>query len=66
MAPGERVAIVGPSGAGKTTIFALLLRFYDTDRGKVEVDGVSVDEADLATLRSRFAIVPQECSERGA
>jgi ATP-binding cassette subfamily B protein len=60
VAPGERVAIVGPSGAGKTTIFALLLRFYDVGRGKVEVDGVPVDEAELAALRSRFALVPQE------
>jgi ATP-binding cassette subfamily B protein len=58
--PGERVALVGPSGAGKTTIFALLLRFYDPQRGKVEVDGVSVNEADLAELRARFALVPQE------
>ena len=58
--PGERVAIVGPSGAGKTTIFALLLRFYDPERGKVEVDGVAVNEAALAELRSRFALVPQE------
>ena len=60
VAPGERVAIVGPSGAGKTTIFALLLRFYDADSGQVLVDGVPVDEADLNALRSRFAIVPQE------
>jgi ATP-binding cassette, subfamily B, bacterial len=58
--PGERVAIVGPSGAGKTTLFALLLRFYDADRGKVEVDGVPVNEAALAELRARFALVPQE------
>jgi ATP-binding cassette subfamily B protein len=58
--PGERVALVGPSGAGKTTIFALLLRFYDTKRGKVEIDGVAVNEAELAELRSRFALVPQE------
>ena len=57
---GERVALVGPSGAGKTTIFALLLRFYDTDLGKVEVDSVPVNEADLAALRRRFALVPQE------
>ncbi|HEY8275686.1 MAG TPA: ABC transporter transmembrane domain-containing protein [Methyloceanibacter sp.] len=60
VAPGERVAIVGPSGAGKTTIFALLLRFYDPDSGNVTVDGVKVSEADLTELRSRFAIVPQE------
>jgi ATP-binding cassette subfamily B protein len=58
--PGERVAIVGPSGAGKTTIFALLLRFYDPDSGRVEIDGVKVDQADLTALRRRFAIVPQE------
>jgi ATP-binding cassette subfamily B protein len=58
--PGERVALVGPSGAGKTTIFALLLRFYDPGRGKVEIDGVGVNEADLAKLRARFALVPQE------
>ncbi|MGH8733140.1 MAG: ATP-binding cassette domain-containing protein [Burkholderiales bacterium] len=60
VAPGERVALVGPSGAGKTTIFALLLRFYDPDRGTVEVDGVAVNEAELAALRARFALVPQE------
>jgi ATP-binding cassette, subfamily B, bacterial len=57
---GERVAIVGPSGAGKTTIFALLLRFYDPQRGAVSVDGVAVNAANLHDLRSRFAIVPQE------
>ncbi len=59
-APGERVAIVGPSGAGKTTIFALLLRFYDPKRGLVSIDGVPVNAANLHDLRSRFAIVPQE------
>jgi ATP-binding cassette, subfamily B, bacterial len=57
---GERVAIVGPSGAGKTTIFALLLRFYDPLSGSVSVDGVPVNQASLADLRARFAIVPQE------
>jgi ATP-binding cassette subfamily B protein len=58
--PGERIAIVGPSGAGKTTIFALLLRFYDPDSGRIQVDGVKVDQADLTALRKSFAIVPQE------
>ncbi|WP_108683806.1 ABC transporter transmembrane domain-containing protein [Methyloceanibacter sp. wino2] len=58
--PGERVALVGPSGAGKTTIFALLLRFYDPKSGTVRVDDVPVDMADLHDLRSRFAMVPQE------
>jgi ATP-binding cassette, subfamily B, bacterial len=57
---GERVAIVGPSGAGKTTIFALLLRFYDPQRGTVVIDGVPLNEANLHELRSRFAVVPQE------
>jgi ATP-binding cassette subfamily B protein len=60
VAPGERVALVGPSGAGKTTIFALLLRFYDADRGKVEVDGLGVGEVALDELRARFALVPQD------
>jgi ATP-binding cassette, subfamily B, bacterial len=60
VAPGERVALVGPSGAGKTTIFALLLRFYDADRGKVEVDGLGVGEVALDQLRARFALVPQD------
>jgi len=58
--PGERVAIVGPSGAGKTTIFNLLLRFYDVASGKVMVDGVALPDADLHALRKRMAYVPQD------
>jgi ATP-binding cassette, subfamily B, bacterial len=60
VAPGERVALVGPSGAGKTTIFALLLRFYDPDRGTVEIDGLGVNDVALDQLRARFALVPQD------
>lgn len=57
---GERVAIVGPSGAGKTTIFSMVLRFYDPAGGVVSIDGVPVNKADLHDLRSHFALVPQE------
>ena len=57
---GETVAIFGPSGAGKTTIFLLLLRHYDTASGRIEVDGVNVSRADPKELRKRIAVVPQE------
>jgi ATP-binding cassette subfamily B protein len=58
--PGERVAIVGPSGAGKTTVFQLLLRFYDPQSGVISVDGVDLRRAAPADVRARFALVPQE------
>jgi len=58
--PGERVAIVGQSGAGKSTIFSLILRYYDPDDGRVLVDGVDVREADPDDVRGRLAIVPQD------
>ncbi len=58
--PGETVALVGPSGAGKTTVFQLLLRFYDAQSGTVRVDGVDVRRADPAALRTRIAVVPQD------
>jgi ATP-binding cassette subfamily B protein len=57
---GEKVAIVGPSGAGKSTIFHLLLRFYDPKAGAITFDGVRIADADLAALRGRIALVPQD------
>src|SRR6266566_2483954 len=58
--PGETVAIVGHTGAGKTTLISLLLRFYDVQRGAVRIDGVDVKEMDLAELRGRFGVVLQD------
>ncbi len=60
VAPGETVALVGPSGAGKTTIFNLLLRFYDVTSGEIRVDDVRVQDADLEALRQRMSLVPQD------
>ncbi len=60
VAPNETVAIVGPSGAGKSTLFALAQRFYDPLEGHISLDGVRIDAADLADLRGRMAIVPQD------
>ena len=60
VAPGETVAIVGPSGAGKTTVFNLLLRFYDPEAGTIRVDGVDIRDLRFADLRGALAIVPQE------
>jgi ATP-binding cassette, subfamily B, multidrug efflux pump len=58
--PGETVAIVGHTGAGKTTLISLLLRFYDVQEGAVRIDGVDVREMDLIDLRSRFGVVLQD------
>jgi ATP-binding cassette subfamily B protein len=60
VAPGERVALVGPTGEGKTTIARLLIRAYDVTRGQVLVDGVDVREWRLETLRRHVGLIPQE------
>jgi len=58
--PGETIAIVGHTGAGKTTIISLLMRFYDVQKGAVKIDGVDVKDMDLAELRTRFGVVLQD------
>jgi ATP-binding cassette subfamily B protein len=58
--PGETAAIVGHTGAGKTTIISLLMRFYDVQKGAVRIDGVDVKNMDLAELRRRYGVVLQD------
>ena len=60
VAPGERVALVGRSGAGKTTVISLLLRFFDVSGGRIRIDGVDIRELPLAHLRSLVAVVSQD------
>jgi ATP-binding cassette, subfamily B, bacterial len=64
--PGETVAFVGPSGAGKTTLFALLLRFYDPNSGRVLIDGVDIATASPEQVRARIGLVPQDTVLFGA
>src|SRR3954452_10489075 len=58
--PGSHIAIAGTTGAGKTTLVSLLMRFYDADEGRIELDGVDLRDVRLADVRRQFAIVLQE------
>ena len=58
--PGEVTAIVGPSGAGKTTLFALIQRFYDPELGRILIDGIDIKSTDPQELRKHIAVVPQD------
>jgi len=60
VSPGETVALVGPSGAGKTTVIQLLQRFYDPDRGRVTIDGIDLRDMARADFRRAIALVPQD------
>jgi ABC-type multidrug transport system fused ATPase/permease subunit len=60
MAPGEMVALVGPSGAGKTSVANLICRFYDPIQGRITVDGLDLREIKLASLRRQIAVVLQD------
>ena len=57
---GETVALVGPTGAGKTTVASLLMRFYEVGEGAIRVDGIDIRKMDLTTLRQQLGVVPQE------
>jgi len=58
--PGETIAVVGHTGAGKTTLISLLMRFYDVQQGAIRIDGVDIKEMNLDDLRSRFGVVLQD------
>ena len=57
---GQMVAIVGPTGAGKTTLMNLLLRFYDVNGGSIKIDGIDIRDMDRSDLRSLFSLVLQD------
>ena len=58
--PGQRIGVVGATGAGKSTVINLLMRFYDVSRGRILVDGIDIREMDLGDLRARFSLVLQD------
>ncbi len=58
--PGQTIAVVGHTGAGKTTLISLLMRFYDVQKGSIKIDGVDIREMDLDDLRGRFGVVLQD------
>jgi ATP-binding cassette subfamily B protein len=58
--PGETIAVVGHTGAGKTTLISLLMRFYDVQKGAIKIDGVNIKDMDLGDLRRRFGVVLQD------
>ena len=60
LAPGETIAVVGHTGAGKTTLISLLMRFYDVQKGAIRIDGVDIREMNLDDLRGRFGVVLQD------
>ena len=62
IAPGERVGLVGPSGAGKSTLVNLLLHFYDTERGRILIDGQDIATVTQESLRTQIAMVTQDTS----
>ncbi len=64
--PGQKVAIVGPTGAGKSTIANILMRFYELDSGRITIEGVDIAEMRREALRSLFCMVPQESWTFGA
>jgi len=57
---GQKVALVGPSGCGKSTVFRLLFRFYDSDSGRILIDGQDIKDIELASLRKAIGVVPQD------